>query len=79
SESFPPDFYAQFRIRFAAGHGGYPLVGDPDHIATELGRIADAGYAGVALTFVNAEVEFPFFRDMVIPRLAAMGLRNHTK
>ncbi|MBJ3778879.1 LLM class flavin-dependent oxidoreductase [Acuticoccus mangrovi] len=66
------DLYAQ---RFAGGAGSYPLVGTPEHIAAEIGRIAEAGYIGAALSFVNYTDELPFFTASVLPRLAEMGLR----
>jgi alkanesulfonate monooxygenase SsuD/methylene tetrahydromethanopterin reductase-like flavin-dependent oxidoreductase (luciferase family) len=64
------------RGRFAAGHGTYPLVGDPDSVADEMARITDAGFAGTTLSFVDYVKEFPFFRDEVIPRLERKGLRK---
>ena len=39
AQFFPPEHYQQFRERFAAGHGMYPIIGDPDHVADELERI----------------------------------------
>ena len=36
AQSFTPEALASFRDRFAAGHGGFPLVGTPDHIADQL-------------------------------------------
>jgi len=76
SKSFPPEAFTQFRNRFAAGHGVYPLVGNPDYIAAEMERIHDAGFDGSTITFVNYTDEFPFFRDEVLPRLQSRGLRK---
>ncbi len=76
AQSFPADALAMLRGRFAAGHGTLPLVGDPDHVAAELARIADAGFAGCTLSFVDYVKEFPYFRDEVLPRLEKMGLRQ---
>ena len=75
TDSLPPDGYRKFRQRFAAGHGTFPLVGDPDHIAAELERISEAGLAGVAMGFVNYVEEFPAFAAEVLPRLERRGLR----
>ncbi len=75
AQSFPPELYSTLKIRFAAGHGGYPLVGSPDDVADGIARIAQAGFFGLTLGFVNALNEFPFFRDEVLPRLVARGLR----
>jgi alkanesulfonate monooxygenase SsuD/methylene tetrahydromethanopterin reductase-like flavin-dependent oxidoreductase (luciferase family) len=78
AQFFPPEHYQQFRERFAGGHGMYPIVGDPDHVASELQRIADAGFAGVAFSLVDYAAEFPYFRDEVLPRLEAYNLRSET-
>ncbi len=76
AQSFPEKALKTMRARFAGGHGTYPLVGDPDHVARELGRISAAGFAGTTLSFVDYVKEFPFFRDEVIPRLERDGLRQ---
>jgi len=75
AQSFTPEALAGFRDRFAAGHGGFPLVGTPDHIADELEKLSLAGLAGTTLAFVDYAKEFPYFRQEVIPRLEAKGLR----
>lgn len=76
AQSFPAEALAIMRDRFAAGHGTYPLIGDPDTIAKEMARIPEAGFAGCTLSFVDYVKEFPYFRDEVIPRLERMGLRQ---
>ncbi len=76
AQSFPKEALEMLRGRFAAGHGTFPLVGDPDHVAKELARVADAGFAGCTLSFVDYAKEFPYFRDEVLPRLEKMGLRQ---
>jgi alkanesulfonate monooxygenase SsuD/methylene tetrahydromethanopterin reductase-like flavin-dependent oxidoreductase (luciferase family) len=76
AKSFPPEVFKVFRQRFAAGFGTYPIVGDPDHVANELARIAEAGFAGTTVSFVNYLDELPYFRDEVLPRLVAKGLRR---
>jgi alkanesulfonate monooxygenase SsuD/methylene tetrahydromethanopterin reductase-like flavin-dependent oxidoreductase (luciferase family) len=48
-------------------------------VADELARITDAGFAGTTLSFVDYAKEFPYFRDEVIPRLEAKGLRQPAK
>lgn len=76
AQSFPEEALRTMRGRFAAGHGTYPLVGTPDHVAAELARITQAGFAGTTLSFVDYVREFPFFRDEVLPRLERAGLRT---
>lgn len=75
AQSFPPEALRTMRGRFAAGHGTYPLVGDPDTIAHEMEKITAAGFAGATLSFVDYAKEFPYFRDEVLPRLERRGLR----
>ena len=75
AQSFPAEALRTMRGRFAAGHGTYPLIGDPDSIVGELERITAAGFAGTTLSFVDYVKELPYFRDEVIPRLEAKGLR----
>jgi alkanesulfonate monooxygenase SsuD/methylene tetrahydromethanopterin reductase-like flavin-dependent oxidoreductase (luciferase family) len=67
---------ALVRKRYAAGHGGYPMVGNPDFVASEMQKMSAAGFAGFAFSFVNYNDEFPFFRDEVLPRLERLGLRE---
>ena len=66
---------AAYRQRLAAGAGSYPLIGTPEQIVAELVRIADQGYAGAALSFVNYTYELPFFCDRVLPLMQQAGLR----
>ena len=76
SKSYDAGHYATFRTRWAGGHGGYPLVGAPDDIAAGLAQIHAAGYYGFCFSFVNYLAEFPYFRDEVLPRLVARGIRT---
>ena len=75
AQSFSRDALATLRDRFAAGHGGFPLVGTPEHIANLLEKISGTGVAGVALAFVDYAKEFPYFQQEVLPRLEKKGLR----
>jgi len=68
--------FMQRRRRIAVGHGGCPIVGDPDDCAAGLAQLHEAGFAGFAFSFVNYIAEFPYFRDEVLPRLERLGLRN---
>jgi len=69
-------FYEKNRRRFAAGYGGYPLIGSPDDVASELAAVSDAGFAGLCFNLVNYLDEFPFIRDEVLPRLERLGVRE---
>ena len=76
AQSFPADALRTLRGRFAAGHGTYPLVGDPDSIVQEMIKIPAAGFAGTTISFVDYVKEFPYFREEVLPRLEKIGLRE---
>lgn len=75
AHSFPHDLLTLIRDRMAAGHGGFPLVGTPEQVADGLCALAEAGFSGTTLSFVDYVAEFPYFRDAVLPILAARGLR----
>jgi len=75
SRSHDAHAYDRYRQRFAGGAGTYPLVGSPERIAEEMIAIADHGYEGIALSFVNYTQELPFFCDRVLPLLAEAGYR----
>ncbi len=75
STTMQPELFQKLRIRYAAGYGGWTVVGDADHVAAAFAEIAGAGFSGIAMGFVNYLDEFPFFRDEVLPRLERLGLR----
>ena len=64
------------RVFYANGMGGYPIIGDPDHVAKELADFSKAGLSGIGLSFVNYLDELPFFRDEVLVRLTDAGVRE---
>ena len=63
------------RSQFANGMGGLPIVGDPDHVADQLARLAEGGLRGLACSMVNYNIELPYFAQEVLPRLEKRGLR----
>ena len=66
---------AAIRDRMAAGHGGFPLVGTPEQVAEGILSLHRAGFGGTTLSFIDYVKEFPYFRDAVLPRLEAAGIR----
>jgi alkanesulfonate monooxygenase SsuD/methylene tetrahydromethanopterin reductase-like flavin-dependent oxidoreductase (luciferase family) len=65
----------KFRHKTAHGLGGIPIIGDPDHVASELAKLSRAGLRGIGISFVNYALELLYFCDEVLPRLERMGLR----
>ena len=76
SGSHDPEAYRKHRKRFAGGAGTYPLVGTPEHIASEMVKMAEVGFAGTTVSFVNFKNELPYFIDKVLPLLREAGLRQ---
>lgn len=76
STGVDPEVFRQLRIRYAGGHGGFPIIGSPDDVAAELASISADGFDGYAFSFVNYADELPFFRDEVLPRLERLGVRE---
>jgi FMNH2-dependent dimethyl sulfone monooxygenase len=79
AQSFPHDLLALIRDRFAAGHGGYPLIGTPEQVAEGILSLHEAGFNGTTLSFVDYAEEFPYFRDTVLPLLEQAGIRKAVK
>jgi len=71
-----PGEFVQMRNHFANGLGGVPIVGNPDAVAAELGKLSAAGFKGIAVSLVNYADELPYFCQEVLPRLARMGSRE---
>jgi alkanesulfonate monooxygenase SsuD/methylene tetrahydromethanopterin reductase-like flavin-dependent oxidoreductase (luciferase family) len=76
AQSFPHDLLALIRERMATGHGGFPLVGTPAQVADGIASLHAAGFRGTTISFLDYAMEFPYFRDEVLPLLAARGVRE---
>jgi alkanesulfonate monooxygenase SsuD/methylene tetrahydromethanopterin reductase-like flavin-dependent oxidoreductase (luciferase family) len=76
AQNTPPEKFQQIRTGYAQGMGGLPIVGDPDHVTSQLVDLSKAGLTGIAVSLVNYVDELPFFCDEVLPRLTRAGLRE---
>lgn len=76
TQILPPAIFESFRLRIAAGAGGYPLVGTPDHIAERIAFLADCGIDGILFTWVDYVNGMRAFNAAVLPQLEQMGLRQ---
>jgi len=75
SKSHEDRAFIEYRQRFAAGTGSFPLVGTPTHIVDQMVKMQEIGFGGAALSFVNYVDELPFFCEKVIPLMREAGLR----
>jgi alkanesulfonate monooxygenase SsuD/methylene tetrahydromethanopterin reductase-like flavin-dependent oxidoreductase (luciferase family) len=71
-----PAAIEELKFRLVAGWYGYPLVGTPEHIASELEELSNCGLDGCLLSWVNYEVELRQWIDQVLPLLEQAGLRK---
>ena len=76
SESYDPKTLEDHKAHFIAGHGGYPLVGTPNQIADELGKLADIGVDGCLISWVDYKNELRKWNSQVLPLLVQSGLRT---
>jgi FMNH2-dependent dimethyl sulfone monooxygenase len=66
----------QFQERFIAGWAGYPVVGTPEQVVEELGRLNEAGMDGMIMGFVDYNEEMKYFGERVLPLMKQAGLRH---
>jgi dimethylsulfone monooxygenase len=75
SQSFGEQL-AKFQERFIVGWGGFPLIGTPEQIVSELQRVSDAGIDGIIFGFLDYNEELKYFDAAVMPLLREAGLRH---
>ena len=75
-QTVPMQEYLTKRSQYAQGMGGLPIVGDPDHVASQLADLSKAGLTGIAHFAGQLLDELPYFCDEVIGRLERMGIRE---
>jgi alkanesulfonate monooxygenase SsuD/methylene tetrahydromethanopterin reductase-like flavin-dependent oxidoreductase (luciferase family) len=61
---------------FAAGTGGFPLVGSPEQIVDRLAGLSAAGVDGVTLSWVDFDGELPQWIEQVMPLMEQADLRT---
>lgn len=76
SGTLEPEVMEAFRFHFKAGHGGYPLVGTPEHIVAELERLSAMGVDGVLLSWVDYIGECRQWIEEVLPLMEEAGQRR---
>jgi len=75
SQSFNEQIKA-FQERFIAGWAGYPVVGSPEQVVEELGRLNEAGMDGMIVGFLDYNEEMKYFGERILPLMKEAGLRN---
>jgi dimethylsulfone monooxygenase len=71
-----PEELRKTQERMVIAAGGYPIVGSPEQVVSELQRISDAGVNGMCLTFLDYNEELKYFDAKVMPLLREAGLRH---
>lgn len=66
----------KFQERFIAGWAGYPVVGTPEQVTDELGRLNAAGMDGMIMGFLDYNEEMKYFGERVLPLMKQAGLRH---
>ena len=66
----------EMQERFIAGWGGYPIVGTPEQVTEELGKLNAAGMEGMIFGLVDYNEELKYFGENVMPLLKQAGLRH---
>jgi FMNH2-dependent dimethyl sulfone monooxygenase len=74
-QSIPAQRLQLMKERLISGTGTFPVIGDPDHVASTFKFLSDAGLDGMAIGLVNYIDDLPFFRAEVLPRMERLGLR----
>jgi FMNH2-dependent dimethyl sulfone monooxygenase len=79
SHVFPTHVLDWFRFHLKAGWGGYPLVGTPDRIVGELGKLSDIGFDGILLSWVDYLAGLERWNKDVMPLVEQAGLRQRVR
>lgn len=72
----PPAVLETFSLRFAAGAGGFPLVGTAEEIVDKLEMLSRVGVAGALLTWVDYHDGLERWNSGVMPLMEQAGLRR---
>jgi FMNH2-dependent dimethyl sulfone monooxygenase len=65
--------------RAIAWQFAHPLLGPPDQIVAQMQVLVDAGIDGLAMVFFDYERGLEQFRQQVLPRAVAVGLRSELR
>lgn len=74
--NMPREAWEKVRTHYAAGYGGFPLVGTAQRICDRLAMLSEAGLDGVLLTWIDFVEGARAFNSGVLPLLEQAGLRK---
>ncbi len=66
----------KYRERIVAGWGTNPVLGTPEQVTEQLGKMSSAGLDGVVFGFLDYNEELKYFDSAVMPLLKQAGLRK---
>jgi alkanesulfonate monooxygenase SsuD/methylene tetrahydromethanopterin reductase-like flavin-dependent oxidoreductase (luciferase family) len=66
----------KYRERIVAGWGTSPILGTPEQVTDQLGKMSAAGVDGVVFGFLDYNEELKYFDSAVMPLLRQAGLRK---
>jgi alkanesulfonate monooxygenase SsuD/methylene tetrahydromethanopterin reductase-like flavin-dependent oxidoreductase (luciferase family) len=76
SGSYSPDHRAETLRAMVAGYCAWPIVGSAERIAESLIEIANLGFDGLSLSWVNYDDGLARFNAEVMPLLEQAGVRQ---
>lgn len=76
SESGSFDKVKALQERFILGYGGYPLIGTPEQVVSQMVDLVDAGVGGMMVGFLDYAEELPYFGERILPLMREAGLRE---
>jgi alkanesulfonate monooxygenase SsuD/methylene tetrahydromethanopterin reductase-like flavin-dependent oxidoreductase (luciferase family) len=71
-----PEAKERFKQHFAAGYGGFPLVGTADQVVVGLERLSKVGLDGSLVHFARYEEGLARFVAEILPLMEQAGLRR---
>ena len=76
SETLEPSVMEAFKFHFKAGHGGYPLIGTPEHVVNQIERLSRMGVDGLLISWLDYLSECQQWIEQVLPLMEQAGLRE---
>jgi FMNH2-dependent dimethyl sulfone monooxygenase len=75
AQTFPPEALKSLKAHFIGGWAGYPLIGTREQIVEGLGRLMQAGFDGVILSWARYVEGMREFQEKTYPLIVQAGWR----